>query len=48
MRKVFFIGLIVCVLAISAIGAAFAANVTFSGVGSLAMGSTSLSSVGVD
>ena len=40
MKKALLIGLLVCVLALGAIGAAFASNVTFTGVGTLALGST--------
>jgi len=48
-KKAILIGLIVVVLALGGIGAAFASNVTFTGVGSLALGTTpAFSNIGVD
>jgi len=49
MRKSLLIGLIVCVLAVGGIGAAFAAGISsWDNVGVLSLGTTSVETVGVD
>ena len=48
MRKVLLIGVIVCVLAVGGIGAAFANNLGMGGVGALASGTKYLPNVNVD
>ena len=48
MKRALLIGLIVCVLAVSGIGAAFATGMNFTNVGALSAGSTSIPQVNVD
>ncbi len=48
MRRALLIGLIVTVLAVSGIGAAFATNLSFTNVGALSMGRTEVKHVNVD
>ena len=48
MRKAFLIGVIVCVLAMSGIGAAFATTMEFTEVGELSLGHTGVSQVDCD
>jgi len=47
-KKIFLIGLIVCVLAVSGIGAAYAAGMTFGSVGILSLGTTPVTTVEAD
>ena len=49
MRRAFLIGLIICILALGGIGAAFASSINYSGVGILALGRTApFEDIGVD